>query len=192
MADNVYWVGDNHDNKSVCIKRVIYVKGDKIPAEDVAQKLLDEWKKNGLIAVGDKAAPVVIIDTDAVKNLKTEIAVLKRDLERIPGLEREITDLKKAAEKAKGGTKAKASKAKDAHIKELEENAIKQSERIKQLEGSSSDRIKELELDVQEKAALIDKLNVDLEEATAPDKGGDGADENDKPDDSGAGPGGSK
>ena len=185
MADNTYWVGDDGDNKSVCIKRKIYVKGDEIPAEDVSQELLDEWKEKGLIAVGDSAAPVVIIDTDAVKNLKTEISALKRDLECIPGLEREVKDLKIAAEKAKGGSKAKASKAKDAHIKELEENAVNQSERIKKLEGNSSDRIKELELDVQEKAALIDKLNADLEEATAPDKSGDGSDKDDN-----AGPGG--
>ena len=174
MADKTYWVGDDKDNKSVGIKRKIYVKGDEIPAEDVAQELLDEWKKKGLIAVGEKSAPVVIIDTDAVKNLKIEIVSLKRDLERIPGLERTISDLEKAAEKAKGGSKAKASKAKDAHIKDLEENAIAQSERINKLEGNSSDRIKELELDNQEKAALIDKLNADLETATEPNKGGAG------------------
>ena len=191
MADKTYWVGDDGDNKSVCIKRQIYIKGKEIPAEDVAPELLSEWKKKGLIAVGDSAAPVVIIDTQAVTNLKIEIASLKRDLDRIPGLEREVSDLKSAAEKAKSGSKAKASKVKDAHIKDLEENAVKQSERIKKLEFGGSGRIKELELDVQEKAALIDKLNVDLEEATAPDKGGDGDDKNDKPDDQGAGPGGS-
>jgi len=176
MSDKTYWIGDDRDNKSVCIKRGLYVKGDEIPAEDVAQELLDEWKKKGLIAVGDQAAPVVIIDTQAVTNLKIEIASLKRDVDRIPGLEREVSDLQKAAEKSKGGSKAKAAKAKDA-------------------------RIKELETDNQEKAALIDKqideikgLKSDLEEATAPDKGGDGADDDktDKPDDSGAGPGGSE
>ena len=192
MAGKTYWVGDDRDNRSVHIKRKIYVKGDEIPAADVAQELLDDWKKKGLIAVGDEAAPVVIIDTQAVKNLKTEIVVLKRDLDRIPGLEREIVDLKKSAEKAKAGAKAKASKVKDAHIKDLEENAIKQSERIKQLEGNDSDRIKELELDNQEKAALIDKLNVDLEAATAPNDTGSDDDKTDKPDDTGAGPGGSK
>ncbi len=186
MADKTYWVGDDRDNKSVCIKRKIYGKGDEIPVGGLEQEQLDKWKKKGLIAVGEKSAPVVIIDTQAVTNLKTEIASLKRDLERIPGLEREVSDLEKAAEKAKGGAKAKASKAKDAHIKELEENAIAQSERIKQLEGNSSDRIKELELDVQEKAVLIDKLNIELEEATVPDKGGAGSSDNDN-----AGPGGS-
>ena len=180
MSDKTYWVGDDKDNKSVCISRVIYVKGDEIPTEDVAQERLDEWKKNGLIAVGDSAAPVVIIDSDAVKGLKTEIASLKRDLDRIPGLEREISDLKKSAEKAKGGAKAKSAKAKDEIIKELKENAINQSDRIKKLEDIGQERTKkidEIELDNQEKAALIDKLNADLKKATAPD-------------DQGAGPGG--
>ena len=170
MADKTYWVGDDRDYKSVCIKRVIYVKGDEIPADDVAQELLDKWQKNGLIAVGDSAAPVVIVDTQAVTNLKTEIASLTRETDRIPGLEREVKDLKTAAEKAKGGSKAKAAKAKDDRIKELEENAV---------EGG--DRIEELELDVKEKAALIEKqgkeikdLKADLETATAPDKSGDG------------------
>lgn len=175
MPDKVYWIGDNGDNKSVCISRKIYVKGDEIPADDVTQEQLDEWQKSGLIAVGDSAAPVVIIDTDAVKNLKTEIESLKRDVDRIPGLEREVSDLKKSAEKAKGGAKAKASKAKDAHIKELETDV---ADRDKKLTA--------LDLDNQEKAALIDKqikeiegLKSDLETAT-------------KPDDSGAGPGGAK
>ncbi len=90
MADKVYWIGDNRDNKAVCINREVYVKGDEIPTECVAKELLDEWQKQGLIAVGDKAAPVIIIDTDAVKNLKVEIASLKRELDRIPGLEREV------------------------------------------------------------------------------------------------------
>ena len=167
----VYWVGDDGDNRSVCVDRNVYVKGDEIPAEHVAQELLDEWQKKGLIAVGDKAAPVVIIDTQAVTNLKTEIDVLKRDLDRIPGLEREISELKASIEKAKSGTKAKASKAKDDHIKELESNAVKQSERIKELEDiglECSEKIAELELDNQEKAALIDKLNADLEALTKP------------------------
>ena len=172
MADKTYWVGDDRDNKSVCIKRKVYGKGDEIPDKDVEQEQLDKWKKRGLIAVGDKAAPVVIIDTQAVMNLKTEISSLKRDLDRIPGLEREIKDLDRAAEKAKGGTKAKA-------VKDLKAEA-----KVK------DDRIAELELDNQEKAALIDKLNTDLEEATAPDKGGDSPNETDKLDDSGAGPGG--
>ena len=176
MADKTYWVGDDKDNKSVCIERKIYGKGDEIPVGGLEQEQLDKWKKKGLIAVGDSAAPVVIIDTQAVTNLKTEIASLKRDVDRIPGLEREISDLEKAAEKAKGGAKAKASKAKDAHIKELEENAVKQSERIKELEDIGQERVKRIK---------------DLEEATAPDKGGDGDDKNDKPDDQGAGPGGS-
>lgn len=179
MPDKVYWIGDGGDNKSVCIKRNLYVKGDEIPADDVEQELLDAWLKQGLIAVGDSAAPVVIIDSDAVKGLKTEIVSLKRDLERIPGLEREVSELKKAAEKTKGGAKAKASKAKDARIKELETEKAHADEawtiKVKELEKSLTD----LDLDNQEKAALIDKLKSDLEVAT-------------KPDDSGAGPGGSK
>ena len=168
MSDKTYWVGDDGDYKSVCIKRAIYVKGDEIPAEDVAQEQLDKWKKNGLIAVGEKSAPVVIIDTQAVTGLKTEIASLKRDLDRIPGLEREVSDLKAAAEKAKTGVKARASKAKD-------------------------DRIKELETDNQEKAAIIDKFNADLDEATAPgkdaSKDGPGSTDNTETEDN-AGPGG--
>ena len=158
MSDRTYWVGDDGDNKSVCIKREIYVKGDEIPADDVAKELLDEWRKDGLIAVGDTAAPVVIIDTVAVKNLKTEIASLKRDVDRIPGLEREISDLKKAAEKAKGGTKAKAvkelideAKVKDERIKELEAEKVHADVKIKKLEAS----VTALDLDNQEKAALI-------------------------------------
>ena len=139
MSDKTYWVGDDRDNKSVCIKREIYVKGDEIPTEGVTRNLLDEWKKKGLIAVGDSAAPVVIIDTDAVKNLKTEISSLKRDLERIPGLEREVSDLKKALEKAKGGAKAKVVKAKDERIKELEDEKAHDDE-------AWSIKIKELEL----------------------------------------------
>ena len=183
MPDKVYWIGDDGDNKSVCIKRALYVKGDEIPADGVLQEQLDEWQKSGLIAVGDSAAPVVIIDTDAVKNLKIEIVSLKRDLERIPGLEREITDLKKAAEKAKGGTKAKVvkdlkaeAKVKDDRIKSLEDEiAVLDTDIIKGLKAS----VTALDLDNQEKAALIDKLKSDLEGAA-------------KPDDSGAGPGGSE
>lgn len=178
MSDKVYWIGDDGDNKSVSIAREIYVKGNEIPVAGVAQELLDEWKRKGLIAVGDSAAPVVIIDSDAVNGLKTEIEVLKRDVDRIPGLEREISDLKKAAGKSKGGSKAKALKAKDDHIKDLEDNAIAQS-----------DRIKTLELDNQEKAALIDKLNADLETATAPDDDTGSADDTGATDDAGAGPG---
>ena len=189
MTDKVFWIGDDRDNKSVCINREVYVKGGEIPADDVAPELIAEWLEAGLIAVGAKAAPVVIVDTEVVKNLKTEIASLGRDVERIPGLERKIADLEKSAEKRKDGTKAKklkelegAVKVKDTHIKELEENAIKQSNRIKELEDIGQERIKKitaLDLDNQEKAALIDKLNIDLDEAT-------------KPDDEGAGPGGGK
>ena len=179
MPGKTYWVGDDRDNKSVCIKRELYVKGDEIPASDVEQELLDEWKEKGLIAVGNEAAPVVIIDTEAVKNLKTEIVSLTRDVDRIPGLEREVKDLKAAAEKAKTGAKAKV-------VKDLKADA-----KVK------DDRIAELELDNQEKAALIDKLNADLDEATAPDKDaskdaskdGPGSSDDTETDDS-AGPGG--
>ena len=177
MAGKTYWVGDDKDNKSVCIKRKIYAKGDEIPADGVDQEQLDKWKKKGLIAVGEKSAPVVIIDTQAVTNLKTEIASLKRDVERIPGLEREVTDLERAAEKAKGGSKAKA-------VKDLKAEVVDKDNRIKVLEAEKAHadeawaiKIKDLETDIQEKAALIEKLNGD--------KSGDGPDKDDS-----AGPGG--
>ncbi len=174
MSDKTYWVGDNRDNKSVCIKRKIYVKGDEIPSDDVEQERLDEWQKKGLIAVGAESAPVVIIDTDAVKNLKTEIAALKRDVDRIPGFEREIKELQQAAEKAKGGSKAKASKVKDARIKELEDEKARADEACTIMVKELKDSVATLKLDNQEKAALIDKLNDDLETATAPSEDGAG------------------
>lgn len=161
MADKVFWIGDDGDNKSVSINREIYVRGDDIPAEDVAPKLLDEWLEKGLISTGDNILPVVIKDTEAVKNLEIEIASLKRDLDRLPGLQREISELKKAADKAKSGTKVKRVKELEAQVKGLEDvNAG-------------------IETDVREKAALIEQqttriteLEAEVETLTAPGGGG--------------------
>lgn len=192
--DKTFWIGDDGDNKSVKIGKKIYGRGDSFPAVLVAPELLKEWADKGLISVGAKSAPVVIQDTETVKARDAEIRVLKADLDRLPGLQREVTELRDALEKAKSGKKA-------ARVKELEENAIAQNERISTLEKIGQERsetiedlrttasqnesaIDNLELDNQEKAALIDKLNNDIEALTKPD------DEVETDDDSGAGPGG--
>ena len=181
-SDKVYWIGDDGDNKSALIARKVYVKGDEIPADDVPQERLDEWLEKGLIAVGDNAAPVIVKDTEGLKVLEAEVRDLKAKLDARAGLEREVTELKKLLVQAKSGKKADKAKEKDAYIKELEGNAVKQTERINEkiksihseAEAESLEKTKKidaLELDNQEKAALIDKLNVDLEAATAPDTG---------------------
>lgn len=175
MGDKVFWIGDDGDFKCVKAGGKIIGRGKEIPAGTLSDERIEEFREKGLIAIGDKAAPVVIKDTETIKNLETEIVSLKRENDCLPGLHREIIGLKKSAEKAKGGAKAKQLREKDDHITELEANAIKQSERIKELEDDKA----ALELDNQEKAALIDKLNADLGSANELDTGG-------------AGPGGSK
>jgi prefoldin subunit 5 len=192
--EKTFWIGDDGDNKSVKIGKGLFGRGDEIPAGDVAPELLKEWGDKGLISVGAKAAPVVIQDTETIKALEAEIRVLKTDIDRLPGLQREVTELRAALEKAKTGKKA-------ARVKELEANAIAQNERISTLEKIGQERLEtieklektakenesaidNLELDIQEKAALIDKLNNDIEALTKPDT------IIDSDDDLGAGPGG--
>ena len=187
--EKVFWIGDDGDNKSVCIDKAIFGRGDAIPAEKVAPERLKKWESKGLISKGEKIAPVVIRDTETVKALEAEIRVLKADLDRLPGLQRDITELRDALEKAKSGKKA-------SRVKELETNAIAQNERISTLENIGQERsetidalektakenesaIDNLELDIREKAALIAKQGKDIEDLTKP------VDE-----DAGAGPGG--
>jgi len=173
----VYWIGDNRGQKSALIGKRFYLPGDVIPVDEVEKSRLEDWKARGLVSGGAYSPPVIIKDTETINRLEAEVMrlrskleampalenqnrELKADVDRIPGLERDVSDLKRAAEKAKDGAKAK---------------------RVKELEAEISDlnaKITEIDLDNQEKAALIDKLNADLESAT-------------KPDDSGAGPGGS-
>lgn len=159
-SDKVYWIGDDGDNKSVSIARKVYSRGDEIPAADVATDMLKKWEDQDLISVGEKRAPIVITNKDAVKNLEAEIRSLKADLDSLPALKRKNEELEAALEKAKSGKKADA-------VKNLEAAIAAKDEEISDL----SAKITALDLDVQEKAALIDKLNSEIEQMTKPGGG---------------------
>jgi prefoldin subunit 5 len=177
--EKTFWIGDDGDNKSVKIGKGLFGRGDEIPAGDVAPELLKEWGDKGLISVGAKAAPVVIQDTETIKALEAEIRVLKTDIDRLPGLQREVTELKAALEKAKTGKKAERVKTLEAKIVDLEKDALEYDVAIEDLKKAALENesaIDNLELDIQEKAALIEKqghriteLESDLEDATKPD-----------------------
>ena len=160
-AKKTYWIGDDGDNKAVLIDRKIYVRGDEIPISKVDKATVEAWEGAGLIS---NSATVVITQASASK----DSAALKE------------LQVKYAALKSKGyGSGKKADR-----IKELEADVKSKDERIAELEAEKahadeawSIKVKDLELDNQEKAALIDKLNADLDVATAP------------PSDTGAGPG---
>lgn len=157
-TDKVFWIGDDGDNKSVLINRKVYARGEEIPAEDVPDDLLKEWQGQGLVSVGKNIAPIVVKDTESSKKYEAEIRSLKSDLDRLPGLEREIADLKKALKSSKSGKKADAVKALEADV-EAKDKEI----------NDLGAKVTELDLDVQEKVALIDKLNADIEALTNPD-----------------------
>ena len=168
------WIGDDGNNKAVCISKKIYSKGDEIPAEEVSEERRNKWLDNGLASDGDRNKVTVTKDSKAVKHLETEIKSLKAALDCVPGKDREIAELNRALEKVQKGAKAGKLKGLEAENADLKENAIRQTEHIKNIEDGSQEsrtRIEELELDNQEKVALIEKLNKGLEEATAPGGG---------------------
>lgn len=187
-SENVYWIGDNKNEKSALIGKKFYLPGDVIPVDEVEKSRLENWKVKGLVSGGVYSPPVIIKDKETVKRLETEARDLKVKLDAMPalvnqnaemkaeiakmsGLKHEITELKSALEQARSGKKADKLKALETHIEELNESSVKQSDRIKELEDADLEagaEIDALKLDNQEKAALIDKLNADLEEATAP------------------------
>lgn len=144
--EKTFWIGDDGDNKSVSINRKIYVRGDEIPANNVDQKILDDWHEKGLISRGEYAAPVVIKDTGAVQALEAEVRSLKNQVDSIPALQKKIKELEASQAKAKDGAKAK---------------------RVKELEAENE----ELKKDIAEKAALIDKQAADIEALTTPVEG---------------------
>lgn len=152
--EKTYWIGDNGDNKSVGIARKIYGRGAEIPAHEVSPELLEDWLKRGLISVGKKNAPIVIEDTEAVKNFEAEIRSLKARLDGMTALENENKKLRKALEKAKDGKKAE-------RLKELEEY-------VKTKDAENAD----LKIDIEEKAALIEKQGKEIEILTSPPDGG--------------------
>lgn len=185
-TEKVYWIGDNKDEKSALIGKTFYLPGDVIPADEVESSRLENWKTKGLVSGGVYSPPVVIKDKETVKRLETEVKELKAKLDAMPalvnqnaelkaevakasGLKHEITETKAALEQARSGKKAEKLKALETHIKELEENAARGLSalevRIKEIEDIGD----ALKLDNQEKAALIDKLNSDIEALTNPD-----------------------
>ena len=183
MADKkkTYWIGDDGDNKSVCINRTVFGRGDAIPVEDVQPDTIKEWEGKGLISIGENVIPVVVRDTEAVKKLEEEIRILKGKLEPVPALIREKGDLEKALEKARSGKKADKLKEIGSRLKECEAVGLKRGESID-----------ELEQDVQEKDALIKKqaeeiegLEKQVDELTAPKGVGDAANTDDDDNDSG-------
>ena len=158
------WIGDDGDNQSVSIERKVYSKDSKIPADRVAPDVLAVWIERGLVSEDGQR---IVVSAEATE------------------LEAENKALKSALEKAKSGKKATA-------VKELEKNAIAQSERIKELEAIGLERLaaaKAAEADIEEKAALIEKhaariteLESEVEALTEPktgdantDGGGDAA-----------------
>ena len=115
------WIGDDGDNKSVSIERKVYSRDSEIPADKVAPDVLAAWIKSGLVSEAGQR----LVSVEATE------------------LEAENKALRKELEKAKSGKKAGA-------VKELEKNAIAQSERIKELEDIGLERghkIDELETD---------------------------------------------
>ena len=179
--EKVFWIGDDGDNKSVCIDKTIFGRGDAIPAGDVTPERIKEWESKGLISRGDKIAPVVVRDTETVKALEAEIEKLKADLESLPklysaivslesdveslpGLRREKKELQAALEKSKSGKKADKLKEMDERIKSKDKDLME-----------CHNLTSEIEQDVAEKDALIKKqierineLEKDLDDATAP------------------------
>lgn len=148
------WIGDDGDNKSVSIERVVYSKNAEIPVDKVDPGILATWIERGLVSE-DGLRTV----SGASPGLEAEIKALKK----------ENSTLTAALERAQKGKKADAVKALESQIKECEQVGLERGQKID-----------ELEADVEEKAALIEKLEAEVEALTAPksesdDSGGGGA-----------------
>ena len=171
------WIGDDGDNQSVCIGRKVYTKGKVIPAGDADPGVLAAWIKSGLVSE-DGQRIVSVVDTE----LHAEVKALKKD----------NANLKGSLDKARSGNKAKSVKALEADVDKAVERAEAAEAKVEECEKVGLDRgakIDELEADVEEKAALIEKhaeriteLEAEVEALTEPSTG-DG-------DTGGAGPGG--
>lgn len=139
--ERTYWIGKG----VVLIAGVKYSAGKEIPVKGVDEKTLAKWKENGDISNTPIAVNAEASDT--------------KDRATIKELRAKVAELKGKLGKAKHGKCKECPKLKDK-LKECEGVAQERSERID-----------ELETDSQEKDALIEKLNAELEAATSPDKG---------------------
>ena len=163
------WIGDDGDNKSVSIERVVYSKNSEIPADKVDPSILATWIERGLVSEGG----ILIVSGEAA-GLEAEIKALKKENATITA----------ALERAQKGKKAHAVKALEAQIKECEQVGLERGQKIDELES-----------DVREKAALIEKYEARISELEAEvealevealtEPGGDDSDTG-----GGAGPGG--
>lgn len=165
MAKKVYvWIGDDGDNKSVSIERAVYSKDAEIPADKVDPGILATWIERGLVSEGG----IRIVSGEAA-GLEAEIKALKKENATITA----------TLERAQKGKKADAVKTLQSQIKECEQIGIERGQKIDELES-----------DVKEKAALIEKYEARISELegeveTLTNPGGGGSDAG-----GGAGPGG--
>lgn len=136
-----------HGKGNILIAGVKYKTGDEIPGDKLAEKSLKTHMDAGNISTAE-------VDVKP-KSSETVDQARYRELKKAYD--------KLVNEKENGGGKCKACPKKDEEIKDLKETG-----------EAAVKRIEELEADVKEKAALIEKLEAELEAATAPPATGDG------------------
>lgn len=151
--EKYYW----HGKGAILIGTQTYAKGEEIPADKIEKKRLKEYMDKGAISTAEVEVQAGASET-----------VLQAQHKELKAAHTKLLNEHEKLKESKGSGKCTACPAKDKEI-----------EALKKTGDEAVTRIEELEADVKKKAELIEKLEKDLEDATAPG-----------PDAGGAGPGG--